>query len=850
MIVGLLLLFVAIFLIQLTSSIKKEQLTAQQEKVFGNLFQKEGMRIGVEDCFHDILQEGIVLLGKQSRIWSDQPGGTLEFVEGVTGTIPEGTTTRIAYAITNEKYPLEETNSENPYPCDQFNKDQPCSYTFPDSQYGFGEIQLRKDVIEKDLLSYTQAQIGPCVEELIKSKTSSKMVIEPGTLDLQVKLENDGINVQVKYPLTLKLGDEELFHIADFDFFYDSLFKSFLDSAVTFPLQWDQKFVEFNYAQEQLTSPFFEYTSRKNIIGENCKTVASQTYFRCQRQLFNEKFNSLGISLQKQPLQNGDDLFTFTLPSSNILDEPSGTYTYQFVRQNRHPALDLINRSGCMEKGYDYLIIPDDPELGKIDITLNAKDPDEDGNENSIKEYRFDSVSALLKGGWTNSNYNGKDYFGQHLIIESSDLQDPSSKIIVFSARAFDTHNTPEHPSEDRQEIRVLIDRPMTTTFSIDIPYTFNVGTLPLQKYSNKFSDKKTFVVSQEDPFLLTITLPEKSNIEGVKQSVSFTYENKDDLADKFQWTEKDFSHSGTKTFRFSPKIEKSNFDDLTENDIINHFSIFKTLTNEGKLKLSFSAAYCADKNKGPSSQEATIQVKQCIPHYNSLHLNPYIENDKNKQYQILFEEKDKKLIATDQRDEKLSPFLTTHKCCKSDWTFAPPETICHEEKPEFGCFGGSTKAKEKNIKSQLLEKRTMTYFCSGDRGNICGGTNKDSYIYESQQTCGKTKCDSDDLECKNKNKGCDSIAPECEGLPQWSSSIGFFCGGDLGCGDKKKACKTFVVDANGDGKFGKDDICDCNIQTQTKKCRRLSDWKEGTCAQSYSGIVAPTTTPYTCQIP
>src|SRR3989338_2183015 len=211
MIVGLLILFVAIFLIQLTSSIRKEQLTGQQEKVLGNLFQKESLRI--------------------------------------------------AYAITNEIYP-KDIQSENPYPCDEFNKDQPCPYIFPDSQYGFGEIQLRKDVIEKDLLAYTQAKIKPCVEELIGSKTNPNIKITSDELDLHLKLENDGINVQVKYPLTLKLGGEELFHIADFDFFYDSLFKSFLDAAVVFPLQWDQKFVDFEYSTDTLKTLTFTYASR------------------------------------------------------------------------------------------------------------------------------------------------------------------------------------------------------------------------------------------------------------------------------------------------------------------------------------------------------------------------------------------------------------------------------------------------------------------------------------------------------------------------------------------------------------------------------------------------------------
>lgn len=822
MIVGLLLLFVAIFLIQLTSSIKKEQLTGQQEKVFGNLFQKEGLRIGVEDCFHDILQDGIVLLGKQGRIWSDQPGGTLEFVEGVTGTIPPGTTTRIAYALTTEIYPPDQTIHENPYPCDTPNPSSPCPYIFPDSQYGFGEIQLRKDTIEKDLLLYTTAQITPCVKELIKSKTSQNINITSDTLDLQIKLENDGINVQVKYPLTLKLGDEELFHIADFDFFYDSLFKSFLDTAVIFPLQWDQKFVEFAYNHDQLKKSTFKYTSRKNIPGE-CIDEKKSLHFSCERKLFNEKFNSLDISLKKEKIENGkgDDLFIFTLPSKNILDEPSGTYTYQFARQNRPPALDYVNRSGCPEKGYDYLVIPENKELGEIDIILNALDPDEDEKI----DYRFDSVSTLVKGTWPGpyiSDNQNKNYAGQHLKIDSTHLQDPSSQIRVFSARAKD-----EHGAEDNQEIRVLIDRKIETSFEIDMLYTFNSGTVTPQKYSDKFQDKKTYAISREDPFLLTLTLPEKSKIDNVKQSVSLTYENKEDPTDKFQWTEKEFFHSGKKTFRYSPKIEKSTFDDLTENDIKNPSSIFKTKTIDGKLKLSFSAAYCIDKTKEPPSQEATIQVKECVPHYNPEYPNPYIPDKEFHNFKYKLDKSGKTDLSQGPTTEKISPYLATHKCCKSDWTFEPNTKQCYEEKPEYGCFGKSTEAK--NTAGQLLEKKTYTYFCHGDRGNVCGGTGNEKDVYESEKICGKNE----------KNNGCTNIAPQCEGKSQWqyqTGKDGFFCHGDVGCGKSKQACTSFAIDINADNKLGEGDECNCDSTNEGKKCLDLNLNQWGTCQGSGAG--------------
>jgi len=813
MIVGLLILFVAIFLIQLTSSIRKEQLTGQQEKVFGNLFQKEGLRIGVEDCFHDILEEGIILLGKQGRIWSDQPGGSLEFVESVTGTTPLGSKDRIAYAITNEIYP-KDIQSENPYPCDEFNKDQPCPYIFPDSQYGFGEIQLRKDVIEKDLLAYTQAKIKPCVEELIGSKTNPNIKITSDELDLHLKLENDGINVQVKYPLTLKLGGEELFHIADFDFFYDSLFKSFLDAAVVFPLQWDQKFVDFEYTTDTLKTLTFTYASRKSINGEKC--VTEKTYYNCQRKLFNEKFNSLDISLEKKSMDNGDDLFIFTLPASSILEKMPKTYTFQFARQNRPPALDYVNRSQCLNnedptKNYDYLVIPDDKELGNIDIQLHAKDADEDEKI----EYSFENINPALPA---DNNKLLKGYF----VVSAEDVKSLLGSY-TFKAIATDTHK-----SKDFQNVRILIDRPIETSFSIDIPgYKFNG-----KEYNTQFNKKNGYFISPEDPFFLTITVPEESKVHGVKQKVILTYEN--DKSEKVSWEiPKDIPITKQETLLFPAQTKATDFNNQDISAFNNYpSSPLKTITENGKLKISFSAAYCQEKEENkkiitPPSQEATIQVKECILHYNPEHPNPYIPNKEFHNLKYKLDKSGKTDFNQEPVDEKISPFLAHHKCCK-DWKIIKEKNIpCYEEPPKFGCFGKSEEGKKSP--GELLEKKTYTYFCPGDRGNICGGTGHENDVYESQKRCGKTKCETDDKECDATT--CINVAPKCEGKPQWHLPPGpksFFCHGKIGCGEKKQACESFVVDENDDNIFGEGDSC--GACSSTHKCIDLTTGQNGVC--------------------
>ena len=85
-ILGLLILISFIFVYSLTSGIKKGQLQETQEKTLTKSFKKEALRIFVEDCLTDELEKGLIIIGKQGRLWNDQPGGTRQFEEGVTGT--------------------------------------------------------------------------------------------------------------------------------------------------------------------------------------------------------------------------------------------------------------------------------------------------------------------------------------------------------------------------------------------------------------------------------------------------------------------------------------------------------------------------------------------------------------------------------------------------------------------------------------------------------------------------------------------------------------------------------------------------------------------------------------------
>ena len=64
-ILGVVILFIFLFLIQMSSQFVLQQLEQSSEDVFSKAFKKEGLRIFVEDCLEDELRDAILLSGKQ-----------------------------------------------------------------------------------------------------------------------------------------------------------------------------------------------------------------------------------------------------------------------------------------------------------------------------------------------------------------------------------------------------------------------------------------------------------------------------------------------------------------------------------------------------------------------------------------------------------------------------------------------------------------------------------------------------------------------------------------------------------------------------------------------------------------
>ena len=167
MILGLLVLFVFIFVFSLSAGIKTGQLQEIQEKTLTKTFKKEALRIFVEDCLTDELEKGLVLIGKQARLWSDQPGGTRNFEEGISG-VSIGND-RVFYGVIRDPY----LKYENAYPCNnESGPEEFCRYSYPNTQVGFGSLELKISTIQNDLRRFLSNRTVWCVSEFTKNNIS------------------------------------------------------------------------------------------------------------------------------------------------------------------------------------------------------------------------------------------------------------------------------------------------------------------------------------------------------------------------------------------------------------------------------------------------------------------------------------------------------------------------------------------------------------------------------------------------------------------------------------------------------------------------------------------------------
>ena len=736
MILGLLILFIFIFVFSLSAGIKKEQLQEVQEKTLTKTFKKEVLRIFVEDCLTDELEKGLIVIGKQGRLWNDQPGGTRNFEEGISGVVAGND--RVFYGVIRDPY----LEYENAYPCsNESSPEEFCQYSYPNTKVGFGSLELRTSTIQNDLRRYLLNRTVWCVAEFTKENISSSAVLESQEINLDLNIHDRGIDVKINYPLKLSLGSEEFFHLSQFDFFYPTQFKSLLDTAVSYPLRMDWQYVDFGYNKTSLINTSFTYGNEIEVQNGNC--LPFKNYFFCQQALFSEQYSSLGIESSRQSLPNGDDLFTFK--SSSVLKTPE-LYTYQFARQNRPPALDYIHRLECPSAGYDYLVIKDDLELGILNLTFSALDPDED-------KISYNALSDQF------GNSEGSSYVRTQVMEQKEPY--------TLHAYALD-----EHAVQDWQEVRILIDRPLEFGTSLFMPYKFRTSEGIVKDYSEIFPQADAYLVSTEDPSFLKVLFPENSFVppSSYSQEIRLTYANENGTGtENFDYKiPEGLQLTGNQgCFSFPGGDSKSKDCSLIgyKNDIstwnqlyslAKAFPHFREVTKKGELNLSINAQYCARFDEA-ESKGIKVVVNDCVPHRNSEHPWAYPNHDL-KYASFNFDTLQGEYVG----EEEINPFEATHSCCigvaenPNDWQIAGadyPEPCF--VKPEPGCYAQVLSNKFSGTPYTSLKPgyvlEVQQQFCSGNRGNICDGK-LENELKDGTLICGnpgKNSCSTDiDLKC------------------------------------------------------------------------------------------------------
>ncbi len=811
-IIGVLVIAVFLAVIFSVADVAKKQVKSEAERIGRAALPREFIRIYIDDCLNDAFTRGLVLLGRQGgKIWQEQ-GGRVAFEEGVNGltlnpteTYGRYSTGRVAYGIKAEEY----FHYPNAYPCNsEENAPEFCQYHYPDTETGFGSLILRPGSIESELSRFLRQEAVQCILNYNEANFSysNPPEIIPGELQVGITIREGGISVNVEYPLEIRAEGGPSFALEPFHDFYSSKFKQLLDAAITFPLQWDQKFVDFEYREETLTdTEGFTFASPIDVgdcIPNDSGTPddTADDYFACSRALHADKYNRMGLEFESTETSNGDDVFIFRAPPNEIVRAEE--YEFRIARQNRPPALDYIHRNECLsediseEQRYDYLVIKDDEELGGIDLKVTANEPDEEQEFTSIVPIDGDLDSLSFVEALINlrddPNPPEPDDTLSRTVDEMENFPLPDA-IYTVKALAQDVHG-----AEDWQLLRILIDRPLEVGLRVIAPYRVQ-GYSSLEDY---FGPSQIWL-SKEDPFALAVNLPEAAALDGTATvTLKFTPSVQSTPWQGNIQAGYNANAQNHFCFLFPGGIEcpstvdlenaPTSFLPLYSNQIesLDPDTFLGPFVESGELEVAFSFPYCGVEEG--ASDSIQIAVKECIPHRDENFPFPYVpsRNPQLLDYLPWFYQRAVDPLTgrlTGRKDTARTPFEASNVCCDVNFEYYGAEHTCFTS-PYPGCFGLLEGDSEDLINRQGLILETLEVKCDEERGNICDGT-KTSSLYNSRMTCGGDP-GTEEARAQAKYVNCnhERISEECRGKDAFSFQAGGICfnrnghNDDLGC--------------------------------------------------------------------
>ena len=727
-ILGIIMLSATMFLFFIIADMQKQELIAAEEDVVQKSFQREGMRLYIEDCLIDSLEEGLILIGKQGRLWEGQEGGKIAFQEGYNGlTVGLGESNMLYYGINYEK----EIVYPESYPCKTEKEDSPdfCSYSYPDKGAFGSKEKLSLNAIESDLLGHLKSKTISCVGEFLESNLSISKDLLEGDPIINLNFESEGISVRVEYPIELTVLDETLFHLTEFNFFYTSSIRSFISSAVTGPIKKEYEDVSYTYKKDDLEH--------------------------------SEIYKQLSPTFEKFNLSDGDTVYRFHLDDGVILKEQD--YLFQFAIKNRPPALDYIERYSC--DYYDYLIIPSYTNyMTQLNITAKALDP-----EGHNITYSCTTDLEIFTDGDCGTDQNNLSFSHDY----QGETPTPGTYNITINT-------TDEFGLYDLQNIRVKLEEPVEVGVEVKTPY----GDIGLE-------DGKV-VVSIEDPVFVTVNFPSAASTTLSSEVLLEYFDNEYFIFNASPANTGDPNKCISLPKKEENDIYRNCIVDDYKNDIRlwNEtllsddalYPYFKNITDHGRLELKFEAEYCGSFSGQSQGDSVDIKVKQCLPHKNESYPWPYPFHDEH--YNI---GSDGNVNLSDQifpNDGDANPFMSTHACCTQSGTYEPSTTICYQKQPSCkGEFFVPLNNWSDGSPGYVLEGGAK--YCSGKRGNVCGDGSPtvQTSLHNSKLICGSPEYDRCDPGLINE---------QCYNELAWGIVWEFtdgiqkkhWCHGEMGCGE------------------------------------------------------------------
>ena len=440
----------------------------------------------------------------------------------------------------------------------------------------------------------------------------------------------------------------------------------------------------------------------------------------------------------------------------------------QSVIENRPPALDYVSYAGTND--YDFYVI----EGETINIEPVAIDPDDD----PIVSYDYsgwkadwdDYFSSPSCGGAPTTTFNyGVDYNG----ISPSEWEhstnpryttpclDPFYSPITHKCASYQTnchdigpHNitvtvTDSAGSRDFQLVRIFVDdKPWVDPRSYNL-YDYNI---PSQNPENELA-------SIEDPYVINGS--KNRNVFG--GSILFRW---DDDVEPFHIPSSGYASD---EIIYLPSSAP---------DIMSMSSAFNTPGTHPITVEMIDSSNHLNKNTIPHQ----VGVSSCLPHRSDAAPYPFNDVPDN---------------IADNYSSETNPFLANHTCCDGNSNILPDSAVCYFLE-DYGAMSDFTGGIIGNLNGKLasfpaydfsngfgsntdIYKRTLTAYCTGGRGNICGGNIEHSYqLYKSCPDAGKhPKCN---IAVYNSAECVD--VPSHPGVVCSQNSVGkdICCNGNGGC--------------------------------------------------------------------